>query len=128
MQASRFLDFHDAVTHSQSQVRLTHDMMIFGVDLVMSVTGKDRNNSARVLRRLKDDIFPVTKLIKRYIPGMTGFDTTVLSFPDAIELIMVLPGKTAKSIRRQFVDIIMSYMVNDQRLKDLVPTINKVFT
>ena len=96
--------------------------------MVMSVTGKDRNNSARVLRRLKDDIFPVTKLIKRYIPGMTGFDTTVLSFPDAIELIMVLPGKTPKSIRRQFVDIIMSYMVNDQRLKDLVPTINKVFT
>lgn len=126
MQESCVLSFDGVSNHSQSQVRITPDMMIFGVDLVMSVTGKDRNSAARVLRRLSDDIFPVSKLVKRNVIGIPGNNTTVLSFPDAIELIMVLPGKTAKSIRRKFVDIIMQYMSQDPHLKELVPGIDMV--
>lgn len=126
MSAPEFLSFSSVVEHEQSKVRLTSDKMIFAVDLVMSITGKDRNNAARVLRRIGEDVFSRSKLVKRQIPGVFGTPSTVLSFPDALELIMVLPGKTAKVIRKQFVDVILGYMANDPQLKEIVPFIDQV--
>ncbi len=41
-----------------------------------------------------------------------------MTFQDAIELIMVLPGKVAKETRAQFANIIRRYMAGDETLVD----------
>ena len=45
-----------------------------------------------------------------------GYPTKLLSFQDAIELIMVLPGKMAKETRTKFADVLTRYMAGDQSL------------
>ncbi len=42
--------------------------------------------------------------------------TKLVSFEDAIQLVMVLPGETAKETRAQFADIIRRYMAGDNSL------------
>ena len=42
--------------------------------------------------------------------------TKLISFDDAIQLVMVLPGEAAKEVRVQFKDIIKRYMAGDQSL------------
>ena len=50
------------------------------------------------------------KFIKRSEPNQRGHPTKLLSFQDAIELIMVLPGNVAKESRKQFGDILTRYI------------------
>ena len=45
-----------------------------------------------------------------------GHATKLLSFQDAIELIMVLPGKMAKETRAKFADVLTRYMAGDPSL------------
>lgn len=45
-----------------------------------------------------------------------GPKTKLVSFEHAIELVMVLPGKSAKSIRKKFADIITRYLDGDSSL------------
>jgi len=50
------------------------------------------------------------------MPGRGNHHTKLLTFDNAIELIMVLPGRMAKETRQQFVDIIKRYLAGDQTL------------
>ena len=124
------LSFEQIVKGSNSSVKITPDQMIYAVDLVMVITGQDRNNSAKVLRRVSEKkSFPESKLIKRKISTPSGeYDTTFVTFPDAIELVMVLPGKIAQEFRSRFVKIICQYMSNDPVLKDQIGSFTEVFT
>jgi hypothetical protein len=53
-------------------------------------------------------------MIERSMPG--NGRTKLVTFQDAIELVMVLPGKVAKETRTQFASIIQRYMAGDQSL------------
>jgi len=50
------------------------------------------------------------------LPGKGNGHTKLLTFDNAIELIMVLPGRMAKETRLQFVDIIKRYIAGDHTL------------
>lgn len=50
------------------------------------------------------------------MPGKGNGHTKLLTFDNAIELIMVLPGRMAKETRLQFVDIIKRYIAGDHTL------------
>lgn len=97
-------------------MRVTQDHMIYAVDLVMVMTGKDRNNAGRDLRDLSDDTFQSTKFVDRKISNHGGHKTKLVSFEHALELIMVLPGDEAKRTRVQFADILKRYMAGDKTL------------
>ena len=97
-------------------MRLTNDGMIYAVDLVMLITSKNKNESAEVLRRLSDEIFSESKLVSRNTGGRGNSKTKLISFADALELIMVLPGKMAKETRSKFADIIRRYLAGDATL------------
>ncbi len=97
-------------------MRVTSDGLLYAVDLVMVVTGLARDQSGLVLRRLSDEIFPSIKLIERKLPGKGNAHTKLVSFQDAIELVMVLPGKVAKETRTKFADIIRRYLAGDRSL------------
>jgi hypothetical protein len=110
------ISFADVVEGRNAFVRVTADKMIYAVDLVMVVTGLSRDDSGKTLRRLPDEIFPSDKLSERTLPGKGNAHTKLVSLQNAIELIMVLPGKLAKEIRVQFATIIRRYMAGDQSL------------
>ena len=110
------ISFADVVEGRNAFVRVTADKMIYAVDLVMVVTGLSRDDSGKTLRRLSDEIFPSDKFSERTLPGKGNAHTKLVSLQNAIELIMVLPGKLAKEFRVQSANIIRRYMAGDQSL------------
>ena len=52
-------------------------------------------------------------IIERNTGGTGNSKTKLVSLEYAIELVMILPGKTAKSIRKKFADIITRYLDGD---------------
>lgn len=110
------ISFGEIVQGRDANVRVTDDGCLHAVDLVMVVTGCDGNYAGQVLRRLPDETFPSCKLHERSLPGKGNANVKVLTFKDAIELVMVLPGKVAKETRTQFADIIRRYMAGDQSM------------
>lgn len=110
------ISFETIVKDRDATVRITDDNLIYAVDLVMVVTGKNRDDAGMVLRRLSDEVFPSVNLTERKMPGKGNANTKLISFKHAIELIMVLPGKIAKETRAQFADVIHRYMAGDASL------------
>jgi hypothetical protein len=82
----------------------------------MVVTGLNRDDAGKTLRRLSDEIFSSDKLSERNTGGSGNSKTKLVSFEHALELVMVLPGNTAKETRVQFANILKRYMAGDQSL------------
>lgn len=72
----------------------------------------------QALRGIPDDVFPSIKMIERNTGGSGNSKTKLVSLRDAIQLVMVLPGKVAKETRAQFASIIERYLASDSTLVD----------
>ena len=116
MSVIKNLSFEEIVQGRESTVRVTDDGMIFAVDLTMAVTGKDRNHAGITLNTLPEDVFSPFKIIERKMNGKGNGRTKLVSLDNALELVMILPGKVAKETRTQFVNIIKRYMAGDESL------------
>jgi len=57
MSNSKSISFDELVKGRNSTVRMSPDKLLYAVDLVMVVTGKNQNDSARVIKDLHNDIF-----------------------------------------------------------------------
>jgi T5orf172 domain len=109
------ISFADVVKGRDAEVRVTADKLIYVVDLVMVMTGKDQNQAGEVLRRLVDNgFFNKSNFILRNT-GTTR-QTKLVSYLDAMNLVMILPGKIAKATRTQFASIIERYIIGDLSL------------
>jgi hypothetical protein len=116
MACSKFFSFAEVVQGRDANARITDDGLLHAVDVNMVMSGKDRNNAGRDLRDLSDDVFSSTKFVERKMPGKGNGHTKLVSFENAIELIMVLPGKVAKETRAKFASIIRRYLAGDHSL------------
>ena len=105
------ISFAEIVKGRDSTVRVTVDGLIYAVDLVMVMTGKNCNHSNEVLRDLIPSLFNNEKFVIRS-------RSKLVSFQRAIELVMVLPGQVAKETRTQFANVIRRYMAGDATLVD----------
>ena len=103
------ISFDEIVKGRDSTVRVIEGKLPV-VDISMAMTGKDRNQAAEVIRRLPEELFPQSKML--YVDSGNQ-RIKVVTFSDAIQLVMVLPGRMAKEIRVQFADIIRRYMAGD---------------
>ena len=112
---SKFLSFSEVIQNRDSLVKVTCDGLLYAVDLVMVMTGKDRNMAANVIRRIPVDLFETHKFVERQLTK-GGHPTKLISFHDAIELVMVLPGKKANKVKTQFANVIKRYLAGDQTL------------
>ena len=83
------------------------------VELNMALGEKSRDVAYKDLRRLGNDDFHSTKLIKLKLPGKGNNKTLSVHFSHAVELVMVLPGKASKVFRKKFADIIVRYLDGD---------------
>lgn len=116
MGSQKTFSFAEIVKGRDASVRVTDDGLLYAVDLVMVVTGASRDDAGKALRRLSDETFPSDKLSDKTFPGKGNYKTKLIGFQDAIELIMVLPGRVAKETRTRFADIIRRYLAGDQSL------------
>lgn len=110
------ISFAEIIHGRDSTVRVTHDHMIYAVDLVMVMTGKDRDHAGQTLRGISDEKFSSLKISERNTGGSGNSRTKLVSFEHALELVMVLPGSTAKETRVQFANILRRYMAGDESL------------
>lgn len=70
----------------------------------------------QALRNLNNEVFQSERFIERQVSTHGGPKTKLVTFKDAIQLVMVLPGKVAKETRAQFASIIERYMAGDGSL------------
>jgi hypothetical protein len=110
------MSFAENVQGRDAYVCITEDGMILAIDLAVVVTGKPRGEASLAIRSIPGEVFPVSKMIIRNLPGKGNARTKLVTLPHAIELVLVLPGKVAKETRTQFAGIIQRYMAGDQSL------------
>lgn len=116
MSCSKFFCFGDIVQGRDSRVDVTDDFLFYAVKLVMVVSDKNQNDAGKDLRNLSDDRFHSAKFTERQISKHGGAKTKLVGFRDAIELIMVLPGRTARETRAKFAGLIHRYLAGDTSL------------
>ena len=57
MSATKSISFEELVKDRVSTVRVTADGLLYAVDIVVVVTGKNRDDSAKVIRDLPNNVF-----------------------------------------------------------------------
>lgn len=57
MSNSKSISFDELVKDRNSTVRMSPDKLLYAVDIVMVVTGKNRDDSAKVIRDLPNNVF-----------------------------------------------------------------------
>jgi hypothetical protein len=71
--------FADIVQGRNASVRMTDDNMLVAVDIVMVVTGKDRDHAGQTLRRISEEKFSSLKYSERTFPGKGNSQTRAVS-------------------------------------------------
>ena len=82
----------------------------------MTVAGKGDNEANEVLRLLKDDVFDKEKFFIKKLPGNGRWGAKLVTIQNAVELISVLPGTTAKIIRTKISNYIVRILGGDPTL------------
>ena len=72
----------------------------------------------KVLNRLDESVYSSKNFVERQLSSHGGRPIKLVSFKNALELVMVLPGKIAKETRKKFCDILKRYMAGDQSMHD----------
>jgi hypothetical protein len=100
--------------------KVTSDGFIYAVDLVMVVTGLERDQAGLALRRVVRKNLLSFEMIERNTGGKGNAKTQLVRINDAIQLVMVLPGEMAKVVRLQIADIITKFIRGDETLVDQI--------
>ena len=108
-QTEHKISFASIVQGRDAYARITDEGHIVAVDLAMLVTGKKKTDAVKDLRNLNEKNFSAAKFTTRDFPGTGNKGVLLVAFDDAIELIMALPGNTAKERRGNFANVIKSY-------------------
>jgi len=115
----RVFNFKELVPNGH--VTVTEDGMLYAVELVMVVNGSNRVVANHTLSRVKEEHFSLSKLSIKKMPGKGNGHCKLVTFENAIDLLMALPGEGAKEYRSKFADVIKRFLAGD---KTLVEEIN----
>jgi hypothetical protein len=116
--STMFISFDEIIKGRNASIQVTSDGLLGVVELTKLIRGKTSNGDASsTLRRVVEDkLFPESKFKRITIPGSGNFQKRFVTLQDAIELIMVLPGKEATRVRKHFADIITRYLDGDRTM------------
>ena len=110
------ITFEEVIKGRATNVRVTEDGMLWVIDLIMAITGKNRDDAGKALRRVPEELFSSDQMSERKFPGKGNSKVKLVSVQNAIQLVMVLTGKFAKDVRSQFAQILTRYMAGDKSL------------
>ena len=110
------ISFAEIIHGRDSSVRVTRDGLIYAVDLVMVVTALDRNHAGNALRRVIEKNLLSLNLSERNTGGKGNARTQLVNLKDALQLIMVLPGEMAKTVRAQIGEVMTKFFAGDESL------------
>ena len=114
------ISFAEIIHGRDASVRVTHDGFIYAVDLVMVVTALERKHAGQALRRVVDKNLLGFNLKHRNTGGQGNSKTEIINLNEALQLIMVLPGDMAKTVRAQIGDIMTKFFAGDESLVDQI--------
>ena len=114
LHSMRVFNFKELVPNGH--VTVTEDGMLYAVELVMVVNGCNRVAANHTLSRVKEEHFSCSKLSIKKMRGKGNGHCKLVTFENAIELLMALPGEGAKEYRSKFADVIKRYLAGDQTL------------
>ena len=114
------ISFAEIIHGRDASVRVTHDGFIYAVDLVMVVTALERKHAGQALRRVMDKNLLGFNLKHRNTGGQGNSKTEMVDLKEALQLIMVLPGDMAKTVRAQIGDIMTKFFAGDESLVDQI--------
>ena len=97
-------------------IRVTRDIMFHVIDLVWAVHGSNNRSYARVVLQRVIDSNALYESDFSYIQR-GHVKTQLVSFKNAIKLVMTLPGKNAKLGRADFAHVLLHFIGGDTRLK-----------
>ena len=114
------ISFAQIIHGRDSSVRVTRDGLIYAVDLVMVVSDLERNQAGLALRRVIEKNLLSIKMVERNTGGKGNARTQLVDLKDALQLIMVLPGEMAKTVRAQIGDVMTKFFAGDESLVDQI--------
>ena len=104
-----------------------HDDAVALLDVAMAVTGKNSNDAGKDLRCVFRRYPELQQnMLKFKFPGRGQRDTPIVKLAKVIEIIMLLPGSTAATLRLEAAKLIVRYLGGDLRLIDEVRHIRHV--
>jgi hypothetical protein len=104
------ISFAEIIHDRGTAVRVTNDGLVFAIDLVMALTGRNKNEANQSLRAINDEDFHLENYVKRPIFGSTQFNKLV-SFQHAMDLVMLVPcTKVSVDTRIQLANVIKRHM------------------
>jgi hypothetical protein len=65
----KYFSFAEIIQGRDASVRVTEDGLLYAVDLVMVMTGKNRDDAGWSLRNIPEENFPSVKITDRKMPG-----------------------------------------------------------
>ena len=96
--------------------RVVNKELIVATDLMQSITQKSREDAAKIIRDLKEDVFSSKNFIIQTLPGKGNANLRLVDFKNASNLAMIAPGNTAKKIRSLFSEILTRVAGGDMSL------------
>jgi hypothetical protein len=118
------IDVSNFFDNAAFTMRMTpgEDPRVSIMDFVMAVTGKNNNCAGEVIRNLKKNTPEFFSEFQKYqFSGASQREQFVLNAPEAIELLMILPGKKAKAFRHEAaVGLLLKIFAGDPTLHELL--------
>lgn len=116
--------FSCLIRDREADVRMIDKTHFVTNDLVMVMSGKNRDDSAKLIRNLSIERFPRERFSYITLPGKGNARVCLVDFKNAIKLIMVLPGKTATVIRDTMAEFIYHSFKDQLQHVSLVALMN----
>jgi hypothetical protein len=101
--------FSCIVQDRSAEVRLVDKYWFIAVDLAVAMSGKSADHAGKDIRDLKEEYFSKRDFVRITLPGSGNANLRAVDFENAIKLVMVLPGHIARTLRAQFVQIIVKH-------------------
>jgi hypothetical protein len=103
------------------------DAKVSIIDFVMATTGHGKNIAGKTIKRMTRAHTIFFESIEQYqFPGRGEREQFVLGAEQAMEVLMMLPGKAAKLFRRHCAGLIVKLFAGDPTLHDLLNQYNLV--
>jgi hypothetical protein len=115
------IDISDLAQIGHNTIRMTPGKKAAAIDIVMTATGQDNKHASTTIINLKKDNLVFFKNIEYYqFPGPGQRQIYVLDAAEAIELLMMLPGKKARAFRRESAGLLTRLFSGDPTLHNLL--------